>query len=369
MGIGNKLLHPKIRSKIGHTVSKNLKNIICPIEKIKNYNNISYIPVRYSTDKKEEFICEIKNGFVFSSWGFVFVKDKILLDEVLPYKQLLKFYGEIGGRFVSYLFNHKKKLKGNSFSLQSVANTCFYHWIYETLPKLFLLKDSGLFDKIDNIILGDGCNSHFHTDSLKLLKADNKNIVYISDETKIICENLLVASFPAHKFVTIPPLWVRYKYKQLAKSLYEKIHLNKELYEKVYISRNKAATRKTINEEDIMKVIKHLGYKLIYLEDYSLEEQICIFYYAKKIISPHGSGLTNIIFCKENQTSILDIIPSIRYESIYSDIGNSIGLTCFEYIENNENNFLYYGNTNKENDFDIIVDINSLLPYIKKLEE
>ncbi len=364
MGIGNKILHTKIRNIIGKIVSNNLQKRLTNVCDLKNIKNIEYL--KYESDNKTEFVFEIEDGSVFSSWGFAYTKDKKVIDGVLPYSTIIPYYTEIGGRYVSYLMRSKKYIHGVSFSLQSIWNVCFGHWVHEALPKLFLLKDSGMLDKVETIIIGDGCNKAFHKDSIKLIVGKDKNIEYISDEKQLICENLILSSFPG-THTHSPAKWVCNKFLELVKEINIK-NKSEKFHEKIYISRNKAKTRITINEDAIMKILEPLGYKLLYLEDHTFEKQILICHNAKKIISPHGSGLTNMVFCEKGKTALLDIIPSIRYESVYKDIANTIGLKYFEYVESDHNAFSYYGLTNHENNFDMKINIDKLMPYIEKIE-
>lgn len=368
MGIGNKILHPKIRNVIGKMVSNDLQKRLTSIYDLKNIKDIEHI--KYESDDKTEFVLEIENASIFSSWGFAYTKDKKIIDGILPYKAIIPQYDELGGRFVSYLIRRKKYIHGVSFSLQSIWNVCFGHWVHETLPKLFLLKDSGMLDRVQTITIGDGCNKAFHKDSIRLIVGEGKNIEYISDERQLICENLILSSFPG-THTHSPPKWVCDKFLELAKEINIKNNIknkDEKFHEKIYISRNKAKTRITINEDAIIKILEPLGYVLVYLEDHTFEKQILICYNAKKIISPHGSGLTNMIFCKKGATALLDIIPSIRYETVYKDIANTIGLKYFEYVESDDDAFSYYGFTNHENNFNMKINIDKLMPYIKEIE-
>ena len=77
---------------------------------------------------------------------------------------------------------------------------------------------------------------------------------------------------------------------------------------KIYVTREDSQYRKIINEADIIPILKSKGYKVINPRLYSIEEQINIFSNATKIVSPHGSNLTNIIFCRPG-TEIYEIGP------------------------------------------------------------
>ena len=53
------------------------------------------------------------------------------------------------------------------------------------------------------------------------------------------------------------------------------------------------------------------GFDIVYMEEYSIVEQMRIMKDAEFIVSPHGAGLTNMIFARSG-AKILELIPS-RY--------------------------------------------------------
>ena len=94
---------------------------------------------------------------------------------------------------------------------------------------------------------------------------------------------------------------------------------NKENSKKIYVTREDSSYRKIINEGDIISILRENGYKVINPQLYEIEEQIEIFSSAEKIISPYGSNLANIIFCKP-ETKIFEITPPFNEaEKIFSE--------------------------------------------------
>ena len=117
-----------------------------------------------------------------------------------------------------------------------------------------------------------------------------------------------------------------------------------------------------------MDILNRLGYKMICPEDYSLQEQFCMFYNADKIISILGSGLTNLVCSREN-ISVLGIVPNIRQEDTYEYIVNIIGGKYFQYIESDEKNYRYQNMHNKTNDFDFYIDLDKFKYVLEEIEK
>ena len=362
MGFGNKILSGKIRNKIGAKISKRLNDNAVSI---KDIDPDLYIPIKYPNSNIDNFLCKLSNAKVYSSWGFYFTNNDKIIKEVLPFNRVLHLQAELGGRFVFYQFRFKKKTDLNVFSLQSIWNVCFGHWIHETLPKMFILKDSGYFDKIDAFILGDGCNSEFHKDSLEIFGIDKKKIIYISDQTEILCKNLYLSSFPSEN-THYPDIWICDRYRELSKELIKNYDINK-FPKKIYLTRKNVKTRRILNEDELMNNLSKLGYEMICPEEYSLQEQFCIFYNADKIISILGSGLTNLV-CSKNNVSVIGIMPNIRPEDTHKYIIEIIGGKYFQYIESNEKNYVYHNIHNKGNDFDFYLDIDNFKIVLNEFE-
>lgn len=361
MPLFNKLLHSSIRNKLGSKIRQDLINKSVSAKEIK-YKK--YIPLKYDGEEKEEFICHIENGKVFADWGFIFTEDGFYIKDALP-NDIINLPQELLGRFIFYKFRKRRKIKANAFVLKSQWHVYYGHWIHELLSRIFLLKDAVLFDEIDTIILSKHCKVKFYLEGLKLFGLDKKNIIWVSDEEEIICDNLYFSSFPGICAAN-PPKWVCDKYLNLTKEIISKN--NFKFYDKIYISRKKVKTRNIINEKELIDILSPLGYKIIYPEDYSLEEQFCIFNKAKKIISVLGSGLTNLVCCG-NETSVLGIVSYTKYETTHSSICSKIGAKYFEYLENNPKNIFHFNKIIKDrNKYNFKIDLNLFKEKLKDFE-
>ncbi|MBE9039612.1 tetratricopeptide repeat protein [Oscillatoriales cyanobacterium LEGE 11467] len=115
-------------------------------------------------------------------------------------------------------------------------------------------------------------------------------------------DRLLVPSLPSH-FSWLSPESVKF----LRQTFLPKINRLSETPERIYISRAKTRYRHLFNEAEVLELLKEYGFVSVYLEELSLDEQIHLFSQVKAVVAPHGSGLTNIIFCQP-QTSVVEIV-------------------------------------------------------------
>ena len=83
----------------------------------------------------------------------------------------------------------------------------------------------------------------------------------------------------------------------------EKSKLLDKTPKRIYVSRARATKRRIINERELIEYLGKYGFHTIYLEDLGIEQMV-YFYNADIIISPHGAGLVNSIFCKKGASTI-----------------------------------------------------------------
>ena len=90
---------------------------------------------------------------------------------------------------------------------------------------------------------------------------------------------------------------------------------NQDNYSKyIYVGRKEVTSEGRIldNENELLEQITSLGFKKIYPEDYSFEEQISIFYNARIVLGPSGSALLNCIFCKKT-SHVIELCPDLDF--------------------------------------------------------
>ena len=105
-------------------------------------------------------------------------------------------------------------------------------------------------------------------------------------------------------------------------------------FDKTILYTQRRKNRILINQEEVLAAIEKIGWKIkiVFLEDYSLEEQMTIVSQYKYIISVHGAELSWVLFMPENSTVIelspyhfnncvpsrISIFRNFKHEVIYS---------------------------------------------------
>lgn len=196
----------------------------------------------------------------------------------------------------------------------------YYHWVINWLPRLFLYESLGLdcpilvnkkFGKMQENVLA------------KLFPWATEKVVKLSSNVKV--SNLYIPNFflnPLHSPFAIGRLRSRVfggYYNDLCIPKYSK---------NIYISRKNANTRKITNELELLDGLSKFDYEVLELEKMDWLNQVNAFFHAKCIISPHGAGLTNLIFTTKNP-KVLEIINE-HYTKVFWSLGYLCGVKNYD---------------------------------------
>lgn len=211
--------------------------------------------------------------------------------------------------------------------LSAAGGNTFFHWIVDVLPRYDLLRRSpDWFQDIDYFIVNDLAQP-FQPDSLKLLDIPPEKLITAADYPHLQAKRLLVPSFVRHQTCNIGTWAFDFLRQTLVPQTIRNLDDSNKT-KRLYISRHKASSRRLLNEDKILENLQEKGFDRVFLEDYSLTEQIELFATANCIIAPHGAGLTNLVFCPKN-TKVLEIY-SPNYVSVsYWNICNQVGLDYY----------------------------------------
>ena len=248
-----------------------------------------------------------------------------------------------------------EKIEGRVAFLSGLAGHVYYHWMFDIIPRLELLKRSGVqFDRIDWFVI-NSFNKPYQKETLDLLDIPVEKIIESDRHNHIQATELIVPSFPGYMD------WVEFgTIKFLRQTFLTRITPSKNNSEKIYISRAKAKNRQLINELEVSNLLETQGFKTVFLEELSVLEQVAIFASAEVIVAPHGSGLTNLVFCSPN-TKIIELFSPNYVRTDYWMISQQLQLQHYYLVGKRFNcpslSTLMYQNPLTE---DILVDISAL---------
>ena len=245
--------------------------------------------------------------------------------------------------------------EGNIALLSTLFHENYYHWTYQALPRLDLLRKSGI--EIDKYIVPQ-FKHPFHEQTLDALGISKERIIFNNKNLHLGAKRLIVTSTPPEI-----PKWVC-DFLKMELMIKRNIQPSKAK-EKIYISRSNAYYRRIINEKEVIDYLQSKGFKIMHLEKFSIDEQIKIFASAEVVVAPHGAGLTNLAFCNPG-TKVIEIFAPYYMVFMFWMISNHCGLDYYyllgELNPTLKEQYLRIGDRKRH---DILVDISELAKIAK----
>jgi len=99
----------------------------------------------------------------------------------------------------------------------------------------------------------------------------------------------------------------------------------------IYVSRSDAPVRKLTNEGELIDRLIGIGFTSYTLTGMSAKEQIGIFSTADIVISPHGAGLTNLVFCNQG-VQVIELMSVTRSWPGFKVIARACELNYHSFI-------------------------------------
>jgi capsular polysaccharide biosynthesis protein/tetratricopeptide (TPR) repeat protein len=277
-----------------------------------------------------------------------------------------------------------EQIRGNVAVLSGLSGHVYFHWMVDILPRLELLRESGIWDEIDYFLV-NSYQQPFQKETLTRLGIPAEKVLESDRHPYLQAEGLIVPSFAGHlgwlqgwaleflrsaflppNSVTISGAVCSQKWPRSHSHSHSQNHL--EYPERLYISRSQARYRNVLNETEVIHLLEQYGFAVITLESLTFDQQIALFAAARVIVAPHGSGLTNLVFCSPG-TQVVELVSPHYIRHYYWVISQHLrlehyylpgeGFACQPLRE------LMYQNPLTE---DILVKLEALQSWLKRMD-
>ncbi|VXD10804.1 tetratricopeptide repeat protein [Planktothrix paucivesiculata] len=255
------------------------------------------------------------------------------------------------------------QINGTVAIIAGLSNSVYFHWMLDSLPRIELLKKSCFYsNNIDYFIVDN--RLPFQQETLEKLEIPKNKQINIQELHHIQAQDLIVPSFPG--CAAWMPKWTCDFLKR--NFLTSESLANSPKFKRIYITRNSAKSRRILNENELLAVLQPLGFEYIQLESMSVLEQAALFSQAEIIIAPHGSGLTNLVFCQP-QTQVIELFSPNYVYHCYWWISNLVGLDYSYYIgETCPGYYLHSLIYSQHFSEDILINIQEFLKRLERLK-
>lgn len=285
--------------------------------------------IEYRRTLPASFVVVIPKGRVWVNKGknvdysaVITGDDRILSDVSLDFKRLPKNHS-IFGEWKLPPIHH---IEGTAAVLTSAKAHIYFHWLTDLLPRVELLRQTGIsFKSIDKFIV-NSYNYPFQRETLTALGIPSYKILESCQYPHIKAERLFVPSLPG--LSGNPPHWVCEFLRR--EFLFKSASENQKFkgLDRIYISRSDAQYRQVINEAEVTAFLAQWGFKSIALEPLTIAEKAALFSSVNVVIAPHGSGITNAVFCQP-ETKIIEIFSPNYVNVGYWAMLNQINLDYY----------------------------------------
>ncbi|MGC9525761.1 MAG: tetratricopeptide repeat protein [Limnospira sp.] len=214
-----------------------------------------------------------------------------------------------------------QEIDGTVAVLSGLSGHIYFHWMVDVLPRIELLRRAGVdFDRVDGFVVNSR-QLPFQRETLNRLGIPESKMIESDRVPYIQARQLLVPSFAS------PTGWLQpWGLEFLRRTFLQQLEGDAGDYpDRIYVSRATARHRRVLNEEEVMAVLNPLGFVRILPEQLSFSQQVALFSRAKVVVGPHGSGLTNLAFCRPG-TKALEFISPHYDRHYYWVISQALGL-------------------------------------------
>jgi len=285
------------------------------------------------------YIAVIRNCFVLPSGAIVLADGSLLLESLYP-AEPKDYIAEnkvsrnaadaaawrsiiLGGGSTEGIRTIKRATHCREF-----GESGYFHWVASVLPRLSLVLANFRGETGDFLIQN---HSAFARDWTRLLLPPDASVLY--NDSPVFVEELIYPG-PAqtgNSHYTRNP-WLFQNFRNFVQRRGLLNSADSSFGDKlIYVSRSDAPVRKLTNEQELIEALKPLGFTNHVLTGRSAQEQIDIFSAARIVISPHGAGLTNLLFCNQG-VEVIELMSVTRSWPGFKVIARACELNYHSFI-------------------------------------
>jgi len=207
-------------------------------------------------------------------------------------------------------------LAGTGTSVAVISGHCYYHWLFNSLPRLGLLEAAGWTLSSLDFIITNPLRHPFQRESLEMLGIQPRQIRETHPATTYLAERLLLTTIPN---------WIRNFHHQFLRNRLAPPPRSDNRRRRIYLGRRGSRHRQVTNEDEVVRALAGIGIETCHPENLSFLDQIRLFQSADVVIAPHGAALANIVFCPPN-TQVAEIFSAHYFNDCYQTLARETGL-------------------------------------------
>lgn len=267
-------------------------------------------------------------GILMRDWQILFEGSPYYFERNHPYYvQVLKrqIHKNYVRRLARYYFSYPAEvLKQPCVWLTDHYSHHYFHWICETLPRIYL------WHSIDNdnrpvIIPGHYLQYSYIKQSLDFF--GSRNFIFLDTGKVYKIQKASFVSPMGKPYQFNSPLMLAYAEFVLQKNGLTLSHIG-DAGKRIYINRQKAKRRKAVNDYEIDVIFSRAGFDIVQMEDFSIVDQIRLINQCSVIAGLHGAGLANLVFSSVD-TKVLEIQQRLGWPSVFFRLSSAMNKSYY----------------------------------------
>ncbi|WP_439883364.1 glycosyltransferase family 61 protein [Pontibacter sp. MBLB2868] len=233
--------------------------------------------------------------------------------------------------FEQRFFTVPEKYEGTVFSLLTggAGVNNIGHWFLDVLPRLHLLKKSGLYEQVDWFLV-PSLRYDFQVETLELLGIPADKLIAGDKHPHIVADRIIASTAPRGSHTLVPNWLCDYIQDSFLAANEDTSEVITPESPYIYVSRCDSNIRNVLNEKELLKALEPYGFRTVVSSQLSIKEKIRLFSQAKVVLGATGAGLISMFFCKPG-TKMIEIFNEGFVIEPFYDIATKIGLD-YEYI-------------------------------------
>jgi hypothetical protein len=222
----------------------------------------------------------------------------------------------------NYLLRRTRKVEERAAWITDDWGGGYFHWLADSLTRLYTIRDEAR--ELTLLLPSLHASLGFVLPSLAPFGV--RGVRFVMPDETLRCERLVV---PMH---TAPSGHYDEEILDGVRGLLLEAYgapFSESGGERLYISRGRALKRRIANEDEVVAVLRGFGFRVVYAEDHTFEEQVEMASRARFFISNHGAGLTNMLFVREGGRVLELRHQTDKVNNCYFTMASALGLEYF----------------------------------------
>lgn len=191
----------------------------------------------------------------------------------------------------------------------------YYHWLIDSLPRLLLARKYGLLEGW-RVLVNDDL-APFQLDSLRLLGIPDERLVPVRPHEAVQADSVCVPTLLT-TFTAVHPLVRTLLHDALPPK-------TAGCGRRIYLSRQDAATRRLVNEEDFVRLLARFGFVRLLPSQMSVQQQVDACAGADVVVAAHGAALANTLYCRPG-TRVIELFSPVHASTFFVMLSKMCGL-------------------------------------------